>query len=124
MRYYPSIAKQKEVVKQAVATEKSARAQLKEIQQKMKDSKSHHEKELKEAEAAIVRAKKEAESVVKEAKSRVQEMQALTLEVEELEKGLVAQQEQVSSQCVLYTTIQVYVCYLRDIMLAAKPGWQ
>ncbi len=91
------IAKQKETVKQSVAMEKSARAKLKEIQQKMKDSKSHHERELKEAEASITRAKKEAESVVKEAKSREQEMQALTLEVEELQKGLEVQQGQVSS---------------------------
>ncbi len=90
------IAKQKETVKQSVAMEKNARAKLKEIQQKMKDSKSHHERELKEAEASITRAKKEAESVVKEAKSREQEMQALTLEVEELQKGLEAQQRQVS----------------------------
>ena len=84
-------------MKQSVAMEKSARAKLKEIQQKMKDSKSHHERELKEAEASITRAKKEAESVVKEAKSREQEMQALTLEVEELQKGLEVQQGQVSS---------------------------
>lgn len=88
-------AKQKDVLKQAEAAEKNARAQLKDIQQKMKDSKSHHQRELKEAETAITRAKKEAESVVKEAKAKEQEMQALRLEVEELEKSVQTQQQQV-----------------------------
>ncbi len=40
-------------------------------------------------------ARREAEGVVQEAKTREQEMQELRLEVEELEKGVVAQQQQV-----------------------------
>ena len=61
----------------------------------LQDSKSHHERELKAAEEGVVKAKKEAESVVKEAKMKEQEMQTLKLEVEELEKALETQQQQV-----------------------------
>ena len=43
----------------------------------------------------MVKARKEAEGVVKEAKTREQEMQALRLEVEELEKAVQTQQQQV-----------------------------
>ena len=61
----------------------------------VKESKSHHERELKEAEESLARAKRDAEGVVKEAKEQQQEMHALRLEVEELQKGLLTQQEQV-----------------------------
>ncbi len=42
------------------------------------------------------RARREAEGVVQEGKTREREMQELRLEVEELEKGVAAQQQQVS----------------------------
>ena len=42
-----------------------------------------------------MKVRKEAEGVVKEAKTREQEMQALRLEVEELEKAVQTQQQQV-----------------------------
>lgn len=92
-----TVAHQKELLKTAEDTEKRAKQQLQDIQKKMKESKSHHEKELKEAEEALARAKKEADGVIKEAKGREQEMQALRLEVEELQKGLLAQQEQINA---------------------------
>ncbi|KAL5486574.1 hypothetical protein EMCRGX_G019076 [Ephydatia muelleri] len=91
-----TIAHQKELLKATEETEKRAKQQLQDIQKKMKESKSHQERELKEAEEALARARQEAEGVVKEAKGRDQEVQALRLEVEELQKGLLAQQEQIS----------------------------
>ena len=59
------------------------------------DSKSHHERELKAAEAQVAKSRKEAERVTKEAGSQQQAMQTLQLEVEEMEKSLATQQQQV-----------------------------
>ena len=105
----------KDVLKQAQSTEKTAKTQLKDIQQKMKvystttpslphtltpslpsqDSKSHHERELRAAEEGVSRSKREAEEVGTEARGREMEMQALQLEVGELEKAVEGQQQQV-----------------------------
>lgn len=130
---YFDAAKQKETLKQAEATERSARGKLKDIQQKMVDSKSHHERELKEAEEAITKAKKEAESVVGEAKTREQEMQALRLEVEELEKSLETLQGQVGTStyfCMNFcpcVCVCLSVCHsaflLTNVQLHAKVCW-
>lgn len=61
----------------------------------LQDSKSHHERELKAAEAQVAKSRKEAERITKEAGSQQQSMQTLQLEVEEMEKSLATQQEQV-----------------------------
>ena len=57
---------------------------------------SHRERELKEAEQEMERVREEAAGVVGEAKARQQEMEALRLEVEELESGLQGQRQLVS----------------------------
>jgi hypothetical protein len=61
----------------------------------LQDSKSHHERELKAAEAQVAKARKEADQITKEAGSQQQAMQTLRLEVEEMEKSLSTQQQQV-----------------------------
>lgn len=92
-----SMVQLKDVLKQAQSTEKTAKTQLKDIQQKMKDSKSHHERELRAAEEGVSRAKREAEEVGTEARGREMEMQALQLEVGELEKAVEGQQQQLEA---------------------------
>ena len=55
----------------------------------------------------MVTAKREAEGVVQEAKRREQEMQALQLEVEELDKGLQSQQQQVCLSVCLSVSVRI-----------------
>ena len=63
----------------------------------VQDSKSHHERELKAAEEEVVRSRKEAENISKESGSQQQGMHTLKLEVQEMQKSLSTQQQQVTS---------------------------
>lgn len=58
----------------------------------------------------MTRSRREAEGVVKEARAQEQEMQALRLEVEELEKGLGGQQQQVRVSLTHEREEAGYVC--------------
>jgi structural maintenance of chromosome 2 len=92
-----SIAQDEESVRAARESEKAAKARLVEIQQNMKDSKSHHERELKNAEKEMNRTKKEAEQIQKFFKTKEQEWQALEMEMNELRASIASQEEQVAA---------------------------
>lgn len=66
------------------------------------DAHGHRERELKQAEQKLANTKKAAEKAAEDAVIVSQEMEALKLEVKELQEGIKTQQQQVEAiVCVL-----------------------
>ncbi|XP_035787284.1 structural maintenance of chromosomes protein 2-like [Anopheles albimanus] len=87
-----------ETLKQAMVdarqTQTQCNAKVKDLQSKLADGKGHRERELKAAEEDMKRTKKRSEESRKNWKKHEQDFETLRLEIEELQKGIVAAKEQ------------------------------
>ncbi|ETN57892.1 structural maintenance of chromosomes smc2 [Anopheles darlingi] len=75
-------------------TQTQCNAKVKDLQSKIADGKGHRERELKTAEEDMKRSKKKSEDSRKNWKKHEQDFETLRLEIEELQKGIVAAKEQ------------------------------
>lgn len=68
---------------------------VKELEGKIKGGKGHRDQMLKEAEETMKKLKKAADNSRKNWKQREQQCETLTLDIEEIKKGIVNTQEQI-----------------------------
>ncbi|XP_019850315.1 PREDICTED: structural maintenance of chromosomes protein 2-like [Amphimedon queenslandica] len=90
-----SIKSQESVLAVALESEISLKTQLKELEHKIKNSKSLQKKEIEEAENKLSGAKEEADKAAQEASKSEQELEGLQLEISELESSVNNQKAQI-----------------------------
>ncbi|CAM1300108.1 SMC2 (predicted), partial [Pycnogonum litorale] len=88
------IEEQKETFRRCGDVKKKAEAKVRDLESKLKDSKSYREKELKAAEDEIAACKKNAEQSNQKYKEKQQEVESNNLELEELRGAIVGYRQQ------------------------------
>ncbi|KAH8035713.1 hypothetical protein HPB51_008080 [Rhipicephalus microplus] len=78
-------------------TQKKASARVKDLEEKVKDSKNIRDRELKAAEQQISKCKKKADESAKKATAKKQEVEGLKLEIQELEQSIAGYKEQMKA---------------------------
>ena len=89
------LAKLREEIEAARATEADASKKVKDLEYKIKNAKQLKEKELKDAEAAVKQCKKDLEASKKQWSVKEAEEDALKLELKDLEKSIQEAKEQI-----------------------------
>ncbi|XP_015779303.1 PREDICTED: structural maintenance of chromosomes protein 2-like [Acropora digitifera] len=88
---------QQELISRAKETITAATEKCQDVENKMKEAKTHREKELKKAEQDMNKIKKKAEESTKTMKAKQQEVEEMTLEMEELNHELANVEQQMKA---------------------------
>lgn len=84
-------------IEKAQSSKSTSEAQLDDVKEKMADAEGYHQREIKKAEEAMNKARKHAQQVTKEANKMQQQVKEVKLDIDELNKAIEAQQEEITT---------------------------
>jgi len=84
-------------IEEAQSTKLRSEAQLDDVKEKMADAEGYHQREIKKAEEAMNNARKRAQQATKEASKFQQQVNEIRLDIDELNRAIETQQEEITT---------------------------